>query len=925
MTQANCQEVGGSQPALDLNALDKWTYVGRPAISPNGKFAAYLTENEPRGLQTMRIRATEGPWMMKVSGKELHYGQVDFTGDSKYCVFYAGKDSMTVLTLGTSRVSYVPGVSNFTMLKGDKPYVLYELKNDDKKKVVYDVAANKEVFSIHCERYQLSPNGRYLIFQSTGEGADSLLHIMNCYDLVTGSRKTIWTGKEARNMVYDPLCRKMAFIAKDHDGASLHIMCYDLTGAGGQQARELADSAHIPFGNHLNFTDLAGFTHDGMMLYFKAAPVEAVLTPSPAMAKVDVWGYNDAVIQEQQMARNIKPEKELFAVLHLTDGKIFPLCASKDLWWDPSDSNFSDKQLLRIAASSGSINESYWNRTGWSTVTLISAASGQSTIIDSDLPFSAAASYKLSPNGNYVLYFDGKLKQYFSYAAEGGVRRNISAGVDDELYVSEYDTQGLMNAFSRGMIGWVRHTNDVIVRGRDELWRLSLDGSKPPVCITKGYGKANHIQFNVFDQRDEHAFFEEGKTSFISGFNPLTKQNGFFSIGVDGKADPVQLTMDDHAWYVKMTEHSWGEPEPVKSAKANAWLIARQDCNESVNYYLTHDFKIFKPISDNFPERGYNWMKTELVNWTLPDGSADQGVLYKPENFDPNKKYPVVFVYYEEMSNNLHVFLKPERSVCDINIPYYVSNGYLVFTPDIKTTKNGTGIDALHTMESAARKLATFPYVDAQKLGLCGTSMGGYKTNFIASHSHLFAAANPTSGPANISTFVLGLWADGMAFSEVELGQFYIGHSIVERPDLYVTNSPVFYIKNIETPMLMTYNKKDPFNYVDGVALFMGLRRAGKPAWMLQYDGHGHFLDDNDTLATTDLTIRQKQFFDHYLMGKPAPRWMTQGIPYWKKGTEDGLELDPNGVIPAGGVLTPDAQKREAGLVPAGSQAIMLK
>jgi hypothetical protein len=87
----------------------------------------------------------------------------------------------------------------------------------------------------------------------------------------------------------------------------------------------------------------------------------------------------------------------------------------------------------------------------------------------------------------------------------------------------------------------------------------------------------------------------------------------------------------------------------------------------------------------------------------------------------------------------------------------------------------------------------------------------------------------------------------------------------------------------------MMYNKLDPRNFVQGVEFFTALRRQGKRAWLLQYDGGGHGI--NGEMAV-DFNIRLTQFFDHYLKDAPPPKWMTQGIPAKLKGIDDGLELD---------------------------------
>jgi len=78
--------------------------------------------------------------------------------------------------------------------------------------------------------------------------------------------------------------------------------------------------------------------------------------------------------------------------------------------------------------------------------------------------------------------------------------------------------------------------------------------------------------------------------------------------------------------------------------------------------------------------------------------------------------------------------------------------------------------------------------------------------------------------------------------------------------------------------------------FANAVEFFTALRRLGKKVWMLQYDHYDHFLSGK---AAEDYTIRMRQFFDHYLKGTPAPKWMAEGIPAKLKGIDNGLGLEP--------------------------------
>jgi dipeptidyl aminopeptidase/acylaminoacyl peptidase len=333
--------------------------------------------------------------------------------------------------------------------------------------------------------------------------------------------------------------------------------------------------------------------------------------------------------------------------------------------------------------------------------------------------------------------------------------------------------------------------------------------------------------------------------------------------------------------------------------------VLRSRSTESPNFFYTKDFKTFNALSNIYPERLFNWLTTELKEFKTIDGRMEQGILYKPENFDAGKKYPVLVHYYEKMSQQLNKFLTPGLSDGTINIPYFVSRGYLVFLPDIHYRTGEIGESAYNSIVAAGNYLSALPFVDGKRMGLTGHSFGAFETNYVITHSSLFTAALSDAGPSNFvsqyGSYELhaGISLQGI----VERGQNRMGANLWERPDVYIKNSPIFEADKITTPVLMVCNKLDAIvHFEQGVQLFTALRRLGKKAWMLQYDGEAHsvFQEKNQM----DLTIRATQFFDHYLKGKPAPKWMLDGTPAKLKGIETGYELDTTGRTPPVGLLT---------------------
>ncbi len=232
--------------------------------------------------------------------------------------------------------------------------------------------------------------------------------------------------------------------------------------------------------------------------------------------------------------------------------------------------------------------------------------------------------------------------------------------------------------------------------------------------------------------------------------------------------------------------------------------------NEAPNYYATRDFKTYNKLSDLHPQDSYHWLSNELIPFTQLDGKLSRGILYKPANFDPAKQYPVIFTYYEQLSHRMYQFPSPYYTVSGfIDIPWFVSRGYLVFTPDIHFTTGSESIGAFNAVVGAAQQLAGLPYVDAKRMGISGHSTSGGFTNYIITHTDLFAAVFEGAGASDYISSALSLTGDPTdnvsrlnEWAEAGRG------SIWQHLDKWLTLSPILYADQVTSPLLIFHCKK---------------------------------------------------------------------------------------------------------------------
>jgi dipeptidyl aminopeptidase/acylaminoacyl peptidase len=287
------------------------------------------------------------------------------------------------------------------------------------------------------------------------------------------------------------------------------------------------------------------------------------------------------------------------------------------------------------------------------------------------------------------------------------------------------------------------------------------------------------------------------------------------------------------------------------------------------------------------------------VNFKNTDGVPLKGVLLKPDNFDPKKKYPMLVYIYERLTPGLHGFRTPGPGT-SINQSYYVSNGYLVFLPDIVYTTGYPGHSALKCVLPAIQEVVDRGYVDEKAIGIQGHSWGGYQIAYMVTQTNRFRAAAPGAIVANMTSAYSGIrWGTGLPRQfQYEHSQSRIGGSLWEYPMRFLENSPVFRADRVQTPLLMIHNDEDDaVPWYQGIEYFLALRRLGKEVYMFNYNGERHGL--RKRINQKDYTRRLQEFFDHFLKGAPKPEWMEKGIPYLQREKEKEKYRVADGAVEA--------------------------
>jgi dienelactone hydrolase len=874
--------------SIDSNAYNRWTRVESAKINNNGSFTSYIIRNDSMtNCNTTILTENNGRWIMRLP----NISGVEFTADNKMAMFIA-RDTLFVIKLGDTYFDKIPNVSLFFIpnhTNGEWIALMYKSSDTLNLHNLYS-GKNKEYPSVKSSFF--SEDGKKLLLQIEDSTRDC--YMLNLVDVSSGKLTNIWNGKGLMKVIPNSSASQFALLISEKQDNSRSIWFYEI---GKDRPKLLLGNRTIAADSFWVLNDISKLSVGGQYITFSANRLKKVSPDHQVRnSTVNIWSYLDTKLQTIQLADGDYTSGYSF-IINCKDNHITQLCGDNETILASS----CDDEVYLIEHISGDADglESNWNSSAQRTYFVKSIKEKKNVLLN----ISGSQMVFLSPSGKYVVFYDKERASFFSYDVKLNVYKNITSGMNVCWSNSYGEDKAIV---PRGIGGWLNSDTKVLIYDKFDIWMIDLTGIESPRNITNRYGLKNDVVFYLGLSGSSNQIFSNHDILILNGVNIKSKQNGFFRKKIDQVGDPYLLTMGDFVY--QLIENPYLEENgiyPLKAMQANGYIIMRMKANESPNYFFTSDFKNFKQLSHVYPEKKYNWYNTQLYTWKRSDGILSQGVLYKPDNFDSTKKYPVIFYYYEKKSFSLNEYLFPKKIVggCNIDIPTFVSNGYLIFTPDIDYVIGDPMQGTLNALVSAAEYVAKLPFVASDKMGIGGCSFGGTQTNYVITHSNLFAAAYSASSMTDfVSAYgdVPGRYRSIQCYFE-EGGQGRMGGTLWQIPEKYIKNSAIFYADKVTTPLLLMHTTNDAIcSFSQAIEFFTALRRLGKKVWLLEYtDGnHGIFGRSAD-----DYALRLNQFFDHYLKGKPAARWMTRGIPARAKGIDYGFQIDSSIITPGSGLL----------------------
>jgi dipeptidyl aminopeptidase/acylaminoacyl peptidase len=599
-----------------------------------------------------------------------------------------------------------------------------------------------------------------------------------------------------------------------------------------------------------------------------AEPPAAPAPPAPAAdadEKVDLvlWHWKDSRLQSQQEVQETADRNfSYLSMYHVGPQKFVRLADDevRSVSMTPKDKfaiGFDDREYELMGNMDGR---------RFRDVYVINPATG-----DRKLALKRARWYNgPSPDGESFLYYEDG--HFFVHNMTTGQAKNITLGVPASFIDTEDDHNVVKPPTSP--MGWAKGSKAVLISDNWDIWQVPVDGSAAVNLTVNGKKEQIRYQrrFALESLEDREDGIDLSKPQYFGVYGEWTKKGGI------ARLDPGKPGL---------TNVLWGDASfsrLMKAEKADVVLYTKETALEPADYYAT-DFKFGEPkrLTDMRPQvAAFNWTPgVQLVNYTCDKGDKLQAALYLPANYQKGKSYPTLVNFYEKMSQTANTFANPSAN--GFNRSVYTSQGYAVLIPDIVYKVNDPGMSAVWCMVPAVKAAIATGVVDAKKIGITGHSWGGYQTSFLVTQTDIFAAAvagAPLTNMVSMYSLVYKNSGGGnMAIFESSQGRFKGGYW--DNWDAYYRNSPVFFARNVKTPLMILHNDKDgAVDFTQGVEYYNTLRRMGKPVIMLEYVGENHGLARRPNQR--DYTVRMKEYFDHYLKGEPAPEWMVKGVPRLK-------------------------------------------
>ncbi len=915
-----------AQKKMDYTTFDIWKSISEKKISSNGDWISYVIKpgkGDPN-LSFYNTRDTKTYTFHRASDVKLDY-------NSNFAVFRIHppldsienlkrkktknkdlpKDTLGIFNFKTRQLEKIADFKSFKMAEKFGGYIV--VKMDEKKEKLPDSSSEKDTSSVTVKdstevkkRKENGSNGTTLRIINVVHNSSKEFNYIKEFHIAKKSPNILMrcsgtdTLEEDRIQFFDVSNEELTTISNikgdyknlvisDHgdqvsymvnvDTTDLEIEPFDLYyWSKGSAVPKLVSKSHASFMESdwiISENGAARFSDDGSRMLFGIAPKPLIQDSTlleDEIVNVEVWSYNDQVLYTQQEIRAEREKKRSYDCIYNT--KTNKIIQIENLELPEVDFDRHLENKLSIGTNDRNYQlASNWEGHDYSDIYIVNLETGSSEKVLEKLN----AFVNLSPYSNYGYWYSPPDSIWYSLNLKTKKIQQLTFA--DEIHCFDELNDRPMDARSYGIATWVAKDESLIIYDRFDLWQIDPEGSSNPIRLT--HGREKSLTFRYVNLNRDLWTIPSDTTIMLHFHDHMDKSEGYAMLNLNSKE--IKIIENGEFDYTS---------RPLK-AKSSLDLI-----------YTKQNFRIFPDLIhtqiDNFKnglkitnanpqQKEYAWGNTSLMKWKSPTGEEISGMLVLPDNFDENKKYPLIVNFYERSSHGLHRHRAPYPHRSTINYSYYVNKGYVIFNPDIHYRIGEPGESCYDAVISGVNALLEKGFIDKDRMGVQGHSWGGYQIAHLLTRTNMFKCAESGAPVVNMISAYGGIrWGSGMSrMFQYEHTQSRLGANLWDNPDVYIANSPIFNIDKIETPTLILHNDKDgAVPWYQGIEFFMAMRRLNKKAWLLNYNDEPHWPLKRQNRI--DFNRRMEQFFDHYLMNKPMPEWMEKGIPVLEKGINNG-------------------------------------
>ena len=863
--------------SLTVDDLITWQRITDREISDNGKWVA--CKMEPwEGDATVYLYAAQGQETATFSPAD----KFAFSASSGYLVVTQtpGKSTVDSLKILKTKEDKMPmntlviysvagkketidSLKTFK-LADEADWIAYQRGRKDSTLYVRSLDGSKTFQFPTVTDFQFAKKSGMLYYTSAAEGEAGIFTL----NPEKGSPALIKEGKGVfKQTTFDEKGERLAFLYCADKDSSYKALSLWLS-EHNAPAKEIATRGNKAFPAEwvINENGMLQFSKSASRLFFGTSP-EPRQKDTTQLAEnrpnVQVWSWDEPV---QYTVQNYNKEKDLKksyqAVYNLGNGSIFQL-ANEEL---PNIQlgNEGDAPLALLSTSRPYSLSSMWEARTRSDYYTVSLDNGERKQI-------AQADYgrfRLSPQGKYAYWYGETDSCWYTIALAEGKRYRLTTPESFPAWDEENDVPDY--PYAHGAAGWTANDQNLLIYDRYDIWKFDPTAATPPINLTVN-GRKEKLSYRLEQLDKEARFIDLGKLQLLKGFNEATKGYGFYNARLSAPAAPKTLLAGNYML------------RSINKAKNTDDVIYTMETFQQYPdiHYSTLAFKKSVQLTHGDKQQeGFIWGTAELVSWISLDGRPLEGVVYKPANFDPNKKYPMMVNFYERNSETLYNYRMPEPHRSTIDYHLYNSNEYVIFNPDIRYVDGYPGESCYNCLMPGITMMIAKGYIDEKGIGAQGHSWGGYQVAYLATRTNLFSAIESGAPVVNMFSAYGGIrWGSGMARSfQYEHTQSRLGATPWSSPLRYLENSPLFTMDKVQTPILIMHNDADGHvPWYQGIEYFVAMKRLGKPCWLLNYTGEPHW--PMHMANRIDFQRRMFQFFNHYLKNDKMPKWMSEGVP----------------------------------------------